>query len=100
MYILAGILAGALLFTGCSNQQNAKQESSSGAAASGTQKIRQVSVGIGTGFEPYAYIDANNQPAGYDVAVLKEIAARLPQYEFKYQSIELKNLLLSLDAKK
>ncbi len=27
-------------------------------------------------------------------------AFRLPQYEFKFQSIELKNLLLSLDAKK
>lgn len=97
-YLLSGILAGALLLAGCSSQKSANP--ASGAAANDTKQIRQVLVGAGSTFEPYAYIDKNNQPAGYDVAVLKEIDARLPQYEFKFQSIELKNLLLSLDAKK
>lgn len=97
-WVLIGGLTGALLFTGCSSQQDANQGKS--ADASGTQNVRQIGVGVGSDFEPYAYIDANNQPAGYDATVLKEIDARLPQYEFKFQSIELKNLLLSLDAKK
>ncbi|SFM39382.1 transporter substrate-binding domain-containing protein [Pelosinus propionicus] len=97
-YLLSGILAGALLLAGCSSQKGADQ--ASGAAANDTKQVRQVLVGAGSTFEPYAYIDKNNQPAGYDVAVLKEIDARLPQYEFRFQSIELKNLLLSLDAKK
>jgi L-cystine transport system substrate-binding protein len=97
-YLLSGILAGALLLAGCSSQKSANP--ASGAAVNDTKQIRQVLVGAGSTFEPYAYIDKNNQPAGYDVAVLKEIDARLPQYEFKFQSIELKNLLLSLDAKK
>ncbi|MDR2137703.1 MAG: transporter substrate-binding domain-containing protein, partial [Synergistaceae bacterium] len=51
-------------------------------------------------FEPYAYIDENNQPAGYDVAVLKAIDERLPQYEFVFESLEFKNLLLGVDAGK
>jgi L-cystine transport system substrate-binding protein len=97
-YLLSGILAGALLLAGCSSQKSVDQ--ASGAAANDTKQVRQVLVGAGSTFEPYAYIDKDNQPAGYDVAVLKEIDARLPQYEFKFQSIELKNLLLSLDAKK
>ncbi len=95
-YLLSGILAGALLLAGCSSQKSANPAS----GANDTKQVRQVPVGAGSTFEPYAYIDKDNQPAGYDVAVLKEIDARLPQYEFKFQSIELKNLLLSLDAKK
>lgn len=88
-----GILAASLLLAGCGGKEPAAQQSSG-------QQVRKIEVGVGSTFEPYAYIDANNQPAGYDVAVLKEIDARLPQYEFNYQSIELKNLLLSIDAKK
>lgn len=97
-FLLSGVLAGALLLAGCSSQKSANP--AAGAAANDTKQVRQVLVGAGSTFEPYAYIDKNNQPAGYDVAVLKEIDARLPKYEFKFQSIELKNLLLSLDAKK
>ncbi|MDQ0204500.1 transporter substrate-binding domain-containing protein [Pectinatus haikarae] len=91
-YFLLAVIAGALL-TGCGSKQAAEQ------SASGSSP-REISVGAGSNFEPYTYIDKDNQPAGYDVAVLKEINRRLPQYQFKYQSIELKNLLLSLDAKK
>ncbi|MDU4961853.1 MAG: transporter substrate-binding domain-containing protein [Sporomusaceae bacterium] len=92
-FIGAGILAGSLLLAGCGGKEAAAPQASG-------QQVRKIAVGVGSTFEPYAYIDANNQPAGYDVAVLKEIDARLPQYEFNYQSIELKNLLLSIDAKK
>lgn len=93
-YIFLGVITGALLLAGCSSKQAVSQE------GNGNSKVQEVLVGAGSTFEPYAYIDENNQPAGYDVAVLKEINRRLPQYEFKFQSIELKNLLLSLDAKK
>ncbi|MDR3230460.1 MAG: transporter substrate-binding domain-containing protein [Synergistaceae bacterium] len=61
---------------------------------------RGIAVGIGNAFEPYAYIDANNQPAGYDVAVLKAVDERLPQYKFVFESLEFRNLLLDVDAGK
>jgi L-cystine transport system substrate-binding protein len=63
-------------------------------------EVRQIAIGIGNAFEPYAYIDENNQPAGYDVAVLKAVDERLPQYEFVFESLEFKNLLLGVDAGK
>ncbi len=72
----------------------------SGHGVSESAEARKIYVGAGSDFEPYTFIDRNNNPAGYDIAVLKEIDSRLPQYEFVYQSIELKNLLLSIDAKK
>ncbi|MDR2523197.1 MAG: transporter substrate-binding domain-containing protein [Synergistaceae bacterium] len=68
-----------------------------GAFAAGA---RPIAVGVGNAFEPYAYIDADNQPAGYDVAVLKAVDERLSQYEFSFESMEFKNLLLSIDAGK
>ena len=40
---------------------------------SDSQEVRKVYVAVGATFEPYTYIDENNQPAGYDVAVLQEI---------------------------
>lgn len=67
---------------------------------SATPGVTEVNVGVGSTFPPYAYIGEDNKPAGYDVAVLKEVNKRLPQYKFNYQSIELKNLLISLDSKK
>ncbi|MDR1378593.1 MAG: transporter substrate-binding domain-containing protein [Synergistaceae bacterium] len=63
-------------------------------------EVRDIAVGIGNAFEPYAYIDENNQPAGYDVAVLKAANERLPQYKFVFESLEFRNLLLGIDAGK
>ncbi|MDR3264692.1 MAG: transporter substrate-binding domain-containing protein [Synergistaceae bacterium] len=63
-------------------------------------EVREIAVGIGNAFEPYAYVDANNQPAGYDVAVLKAVDERLPGYKFVFESLEFKNLLLGVDAGK
>lgn len=92
--LIAG-LTGVMLVSGCS-----ERKASSSVVGPASAGVRQIIVGAGSTFEPYAYIDERNQPAGYDVAVLKEVDARLPQYEFSFQSIELKNLLLSLDAGK
>lgn len=69
-------------------------------AGSAAAEVRRIAVGIGNAFEPYAYIDEKNQPAGYDVAVLKAVDERLAQYEFIFESLEFKNLLLSIDAGK
>ena len=67
---------------------------------SDSQKVRKVYVAVGATFEPYTYIDENNQPAGYDVAVLQEIDNRLPQYEFQIENMELANISVALDAKR
>ncbi|MDR2771905.1 MAG: transporter substrate-binding domain-containing protein [Elusimicrobiota bacterium] len=61
---------------------------------------KKVFVGAGSAFKPYTYVDDKGQPAGYDVEVLKAVNKLLPQYEFVYQSLEFKNILVSLGSKK
>lgn len=109
--ILAGIVLTAAALSACgsksassteanstSGQNTAAQDTS--AQENASQDVRKVYVAVGATFEPYTYIDENNQPAGYDVAVLKEIDNRLPQYEFQIENMELANISVALDAKK
>ena len=88
--IFAGAVLAAAVLAGCSSKtaesgaaQDAGQNTAQG--NSDSQEVRKVYVAVGATFEPYTYIDENNQPAGYDVAVLQEIDNRLPQYEFWMQ---------------
>ncbi len=89
--LLALTLAIAALAAGCGGGQ---------AQDGQTKAARKVYVAVGATFKPYAYIDENNKPAGYDVAVLQEIDRRLPQYEFVIENMELANIAVALDAKK
>ncbi len=103
--IFAGAVLAAAVLAGCSSKtaesgaaQDAGQNTAQG--NSDSQEVRKVYVAVGATFEPYTYIDENNQPAGYDVAVLQEIDNRLPQYEFQIENMELANISVALDAKK
>ena len=94
--VFAGVVLIAAILSGCGSKtagsgsaqnggQNTEQNTMQDITAQGnsdSQKVRKVYVAVGATFEPYTYIDENNQPAGYDVAVLQEIDNRLPQYEF------------------
>lgn len=81
-----------MVFAGCSS-------SAKSSTASNTS-VKKIIVGTGNSYKPYCYLDENNNPAGFDVELLKEVNKRLPQYEFEFQTSEFKNVLLSLDAKK
>lgn len=108
--IFAGAVLLAALLSGCGSKaedskaaqndtQNTAQDNPTQENAD-SQDVRKVYVAVGATFEPYTYIDENNQPAGYDVAVLQEIDKRLPQYEFQIENMELANISVALDAKK
>lgn len=97
--IFAGAVLAAAVLAGCSSKtaesgaaQDAGQNTAQG--NSDSQEVRKVYVAVGATFEPYTYIDENNQPAGYDVAVLQEIDNRLPQYEFQIETWNLPTFLL------
>ena len=101
--VFAGVVLIAAILSGCGSKtagsgsaqnggQNTEQNTMQDTTAQGnsdSQKIRKVYVAVGATFEPYTYIDENNQPAGYDVAVLQEIDNRLPQYEFQIETWSL-----------
>ena len=74
--IFAGAVLAAAVLAGCSSKtaesgaaQDAGQNTAQG--NSDSQEVRKVYVAVGATFEPYTYIDENNQPAGYDVAVYR-----------------------------
>ena len=112
--VFAGVVLTAAILSGCGSKtagsgsaqnggQNTEQNTIQDTTAQGnsdSQKVRKVYVAVGATFEPYTYIDENNQPAGYDVAVLQEIDNRLPQYEFQIENMELANISVALDVKK
>lgn len=62
--------------------------------------IKTITVGSGTTYEPYCYLDEDGKAVGYEYDVLKAIDEKLPEYKFKYESMDFDNLLLSLDAGK
>ncbi|MGX7329372.1 transporter substrate-binding domain-containing protein [Enterococcus bulliens] len=76
---------------GCSKQSNAETTKDSG---------KVITVGTGNAYRPFVYLDENNELQGYDVEVLKTIDKKLPEYQFKYESMDFKNILTALGAGK
>ena len=62
-------------------------------------QVKKIIVGTGTGFPKVCFLDENGKLTGFDVE-LKKVDKRLPNYEFEFQTMDFKNILLSLDTKK
>jgi L-cystine transport system substrate-binding protein len=61
---------------------------------------RTIVVGTYAAINKVSFYDDSGKLTGYDVEVVKEINKRLPQYQFKFVSMEFPNLFLSLDTRK
>lgn len=108
--LMAAITAAA---TGCSLKSNeagagAAETEARGADAAkdggeakgegASQEVKTIKIGIGNSFNPMCYVDENGDLQGYDYETLKKIDEQLPQYEFKYEPTEFKNILVGLDT--
>lgn len=94
------ILSGALVIgaAGCAKKP---EESSAAADASGYDgEVREILIGIGSSYNPFCYLDENEELQGYDYWVTQEIQKKLPQYKFVYEATEFSNILVGLDADK
>ncbi|MBR4600722.1 MAG: transporter substrate-binding domain-containing protein [Treponema sp.] len=69
------------------------------AFAAKKQKIKTVYVGVGYESD-FSYLNEKGELAGYEIDMLKAIDEALPQYEFKYETSDLKGILLGLSAGK
>ncbi|MFF2413186.1 transporter substrate-binding domain-containing protein [Bacillus safensis] len=97
-YIIGLLTLGSLLLAACGN---AEQSSGNKAeAANNDPDAKEIIVGTGNAYQPFVYLDENGQLTGYEKAVLDEVDQLLPQYKFKYESFEFKNILPALDAGK
>ena len=73
---------------------------SSDNAGSSGGKPREIIIGAGSAYNPYWFLDENNQLTGFEKAVLDEIDARHPEFTLTYQIYDFANILLSLESGK
>jgi L-cystine transport system substrate-binding protein len=66
-----------------------------GEADSGAEKVV---VGTSNDYPPFCYLDENGDLKGYEIAVLNAIDEKLPEYSFKYEVLDFKNILTSLES--
>jgi ABC-type amino acid transport substrate-binding protein len=102
-------LAAAALLAACSSSGGSSASSSGGsapagggttaaAAAAGLMNKGTLTVGMNLQFKPEMYLD-NGKPAGYDVDLLKKLAAKLG-VKLNIQNLDFNGLIPGLQAKK
>ena len=94
--IVTALLIGALAVsvTGCGKD---KAKGASGDAGNG-KKV--VTVAHTNYYVPYDYVNEKGESDGFEVAVMKEVAKKLPQYEFKYVPTSDDDLLIGVESGK
>jgi L-cystine transport system substrate-binding protein len=91
-------LAESVILTGCGSGSTGTETEVQDKVESSA--VTTITVGSGSSYSPYCYLDDNGNAVGYEYDVLNAIDEKLPQYEFKYESMDFDNLLLSLDSGK
>jgi L-cystine transport system substrate-binding protein len=70
----------------------------SGCSKKDTDGVKTIIVGTSNDYPPLCYLDADGNLMGFEKDLLVAIDAKLPQYKFKYEVLEFKNILASLEA--
>ncbi len=92
--LVAGLLVGALAVsvTGCGKDKKA--------ASSGEGGKKVITVAHTNYYVPYDYVNEQGESDGFEVQVMKEVAKKLPQYEFKYVPTSDDDLLIGVESGK
>lgn len=85
---LTGVLAAGLAGCGKSDDK---------AAAGGSDKKKVVNVAFTNYYVPYDFVNDKGEPDGFEVAVMKEVAKKLPQYEWKFTGTSDDDLLIGVE---
>ena len=85
---------------GNTTQESATQrDAAQGSATSdNTEKTKIIVATTGTGPSPFIFQGDDGNLDGYDIAVIKEIFSRLPQYELEFQTTEFASIFTGIDA--
>ncbi len=62
------------------------------------EEVRTVRIGIGNAYNPFCYLNEDEELTGYEYEVLKKVDELLPQYEFAYEPTEFANILVGIDT--
>ncbi|MFW3480678.1 transporter substrate-binding domain-containing protein [Aerococcus urinaeequi] len=92
-FIFTGI-ASVFLLAACGSAEATDEE------ATANPDAETIIVGTGNAYQPFVYLDENEDLQGYDIEVLRAVDEKLDQYDFEYESMDFKNILTSLSADK
>jgi L-cystine transport system substrate-binding protein len=95
LFILSMVIAVAAAFTGCSKKTDT---ASSGSGAEGDKKT--VTVAYTNYYVPYDFVNENGEADGFEVAVMQEVAKKLPQYNWKFVPTSDDDLLIGVESGK
>lgn len=91
------VLTLSLLMIGCGKSES---PSSNAPAASESKPAEEkvIKVGMMATLKPFVFTDEKDKIIGYDIDMLNEIDARLPEYKFEYQNLQFSALFSSLQT--
>lgn len=89
--LVTGILVGALAVTaGCGSKDKSANQ-----AGDGGKKV--ITVAHTNYYVPYDFVNEKGESDGFEVAVMKEVAKKLPQYDFKFVPTSDDDLLIGVE---
>ena len=92
--LVTGILVGALAVTaGCGSKDKSANQ-----AGDGGKKV--ITVAHTNFYVPYDFVNEKGESDGFEVAVMKEVAKKLPQYDFKFVPTSDDDLLIGVESGK
>jgi len=94
--LLVGVLA---LAAGCGSEDAADSSTGSGSGTNADGK-RVITVAHTNYYVPYDFVNDQGESDGFEVAVMKEVAKKLPQYEFKFVPTSDDDLLIGVESGK
>lgn len=95
IFILSMVIAVAAAFTGCSK----KTDTASSDSGTGENK-KTVTVAYTNYYVPYDFVNDNGEADGFEVAVMQEVAKKLPQYNWKFVPTSDDDLLIGVESGK
>lgn len=95
LLLAAGVVAAAAVLTGCGSSTP-----SASSAAAGQSGKRTIVVAHTNAYYPYDFVNDKGESDGFEVAVMKAVAQKLPQYEFKYVPTSDDDLLIGVESGK
>ena len=93
-WIIGGLVAVAVIGAAAAGRTFKQQ------AAATSQKVTTLKVAHTQNYVPYDYINEKGESDGYEVAVLKAIDEKLPEYQFEYTGTSDDDLLIGLESGK
>jgi polar amino acid transport system substrate-binding protein len=95
---LAAIVVLTFALTGCGSSKT-PADSSQGTAGGNTESAKVIKIGTDPTFAPFEFIDAQNQPTGFDVDLMKAIATDMG-YTAQFENSSFDGLVPSLQVGK